>query len=118
QGGYPRDHRSLDIAHHQSPGAIDPYQYIGAVTRHMRNGIGDQSARMVLLRWSDSVLQVQNDSIRASVGAGLHKLVDIDRDEHQRTPNRQVFAHSSLLYDAVGGERIDQRRGEADGFEN
>ena len=49
QSGHTRNDRGLDIAHHHSPGPVDPHQHVRAVARHMRNGIGDQGARVIFL---------------------------------------------------------------------
>src|ERR1700722_14203485 len=62
----------------------------------MRNGIGDQGARVVLFRGTDRTRQVQDDAVSASVGAGPDKFIDVDRNKQQRAPNRQIFAHGGL----------------------
>ena len=87
------DHGGFQIAHQQTPRAVDPHHDIGAVAVDLRNRPGDQGSGMFLLRGCNRILQVQDDRVGPSVGPGAHEFVGRDRNEHQGPPHRQIVAH-------------------------
>ena len=88
QRGDAGDHRGLHIAHQQAPRPVDPHQHVAAVARHLRDGIVDQRAGMLLLRRRDRVLQVEDDAVCAAIGTGTHELLGGHRHEQERAPGR------------------------------
>ena len=93
QRGHTGDDGGFQIAHQQAPGAVHTHQHIGAVAVHLRDRVGDQGARTLLLGRRDRVLQIQDDGVGAAVGAGLDEFLGRDRHEHQGSPGWQVITH-------------------------
>ena len=93
QRGDAWDHRGLQVAHQQAPRAVDAHQHVAAIARHLRDRIGDQRARALLLGWRDRVLEVEDDAVGAAIRPGAHEFLRGHRHEQERAPGRKIGAH-------------------------